>query len=147
MTGAAARVAAFLALAAIPLSLVASAGRLPDPLATRWGFDGVPNSAMSPFAYGIVITSVGVLIAVIFLVLEAGRLNLLTTSRELGHRGNVVAGCATVGLLVTIHTGVLVANAGIDDWHESRLSMWWLVAALAVAGLAGLLGGAVAKDR
>ena len=107
--------------------LVIGWSHMPDPVATHWGLDGVPNGNM-PLAT--------VPLLVVFIVAIA----LLTTSLFRIEGRPTAEAFAMVGLLgglgVVLMTSVVYLNWDVSSWEEAGPFVWWHIL--------GVLGGAAA---
>ncbi|GGP78253.1 DUF1648 domain-containing protein [Streptosporangium pseudovulgare] len=125
------------ALVAGPLAL---RDRLPDPLATHWGSNGVDGS-MS-FAAGLAPSLVLWGVAWVFLLVSAAHGEVL--NRRGGRAGwwGFLAGGSVFALGVS--GSILLANLDAADWRQAAMPGWAipavLVAALSTGVLAGYLG-------
>ncbi len=113
------------AVGLVPLVIVWS--HMPDPVATHWGIDGVPNG-------NIPLATVPLL--VVFMVAIA----LLTTSLFRIEGRPTAEAFAMVGLLgglgVILMTSVVYLNWDVSSWEEAGPFVWWHIL--------GVLGGAAA---
>ncbi|WP_073950711.1 DUF1648 domain-containing protein [Streptomyces kebangsaanensis] len=128
-------------IAALPW---AARHRLPDRLATHWGFDGsAPDGSMPLWAACVVP-------ALIWLALcagvEAARWRAGRDARA-ATRPWAVAVLPTVGVVIGgVQAAVVRANLDRTDWHQARLSAGWVVASAVAALLAGA-GGWLVSTR
>lgn len=128
-------------IAALPW---AARSRLPDRLATHWSFDGTAPDGSMPLWAACAVP------ALIWLALcagvEAARWRAGRNARA-ATRPWAVAVLPTVGIVIGgVQAAVVRANLDHTDWHQARLPVGWVVAAVVAALLAGV-GGWLVSTR
>ncbi|MDA3643442.1 DUF1648 domain-containing protein [Saccharopolyspora indica] len=122
--------------AALLAGSLAVRDRLPDPMASHWGFSGAPDGSTAFTAllvFELVSWLVIAVIGIVFGVLGvARRASRATASAILG------AGAAFVVGMSVVTTSV---NLDVADWRQaSPLPVWLVLPVLAAAALGGWLG-------
>jgi hypothetical protein len=117
--------------------LVLGWSHMPDPVATHWGFDGVPNGYMP-------------LMAVPLLMVFMVAVGLLTTSLFRIEGRPTAEAFAMVGLMgglgVVLMTSLVYLNWDVATWEEAGPFIWWhLLGILAGAAVGGFLGYSLGK--
>lgn len=110
--------------------------RLPDVVASHWGFSGVPDGSMSLVGItGFTLALWGFLAVGGFVVARTGGL------RQRRVRAPLAAALGAAGVFVLGLTAVTVwANLDVVDWRQARSVSWQVMPVLGAALLAGLLG-------
>ncbi|MGP4017941.1 DUF1648 domain-containing protein [Saccharopolyspora sp. 5N708] len=121
--------------AALLVEVLAFRDRLPDPIASHWGFSGAPNDSLSVGAFLIVLL-------LVWLVISTGA--LLPVARD-GQRRRVraAAGAAlAAGGVFVCGLAALTVSANLDAvaWRQAGSLNWQVIPALVLAGLAGWVG-------
>ncbi|MEV0697739.1 DUF1648 domain-containing protein [Saccharopolyspora sp. NPDC050389] len=109
--------------------------RLPDPIASHWGFSGVPDDSM-PLAGLLIFVLVGWLV----LGLAAAGYGVRGWPRR---RTRAAAGAIlAAGALFMIGLTALTvwSNLDVAEWRQARSMNWQMIPVVVVAGLAGRLG-------
>lgn len=108
--------------------------RLPDPIATHWGFSGDADGATSLALFPL-------LLSVFWVVAAAFAAGVGWSGKRRSHRGIAAALLAATGVLFCgISASTIVANLDHAAWHWAALPVWHIPAVLAGTGVAGLLG-------
>lgn len=119
---------------ALVTPLVLLRERLPDPIATHWGFSGVPDGSSSVTGFPLVMLPGWVVMAVFAVV--AG-----TVGKRRAHRAGSAAGLGAMAFFFAgITASTLLANLDHAAWQDARLPMWHVPAVLVAAVVAGGIG-------
>lgn len=132
-----------LVTAAIVVAMLATRGRLPDPIATHWGPSGQPDGRMSFLPALLIFLALWAAIA-------AGLLATLFRDSLLTHRGyraGLGALLAGAGVFFLGLTGTTIAaNLDRTDWADARpVGLGQVALVLVVAVAAGAGAGALAR--
>ncbi|MET9069930.1 hypothetical protein [Streptosporangium sandarakinum] len=128
------------ALVAAPLAL---RDRLPDPLATHWGSNGVDGS-MS-FAAGLAPSLVLWGVAWVFLLVSAAHGEVLNRrGGRAGWWGFLVGGSV---FALGVSGSILLANLDVADWRQAAMPGWAVPAVLGAAIAAGVLAGYLGRGE
>ena len=124
--------------ALVTLGLVGLLGvwrdRLPDPIATHWGFSGVADGSSAVSAFPLFVLPAWLVMAV--LAVAVG-----TMGERRAHRAGSAAGLgAMASFFAGITASTLLANLDHATWQEVRLPGWHVPAVLVAAVVAGGLG-------
>lgn len=123
-----------LVLAALLTGPLALRDRLPDPIATHWGFSGDADDATSLALFPL-------LPVVIWVVAAAFAVGVGWSGKRRSHRGTAAALLGATGTLFCgITASTIAANLDRLDWRLAALPVWHVSVILAGAGAAGLLG-------
>ncbi|GAA0534383.1 hypothetical protein GCM10011581_08020 [Saccharopolyspora subtropica] len=121
--------------AALLLGVGVVRDRLPDPLATHWGFSGVPDGFQSRTGFLVVLLVGWLVIATIAVVCGV----LGRRQRRTRAASAAVLGAAAV-FVTGMAVAVVAANLDVADWTRARSLNWQPFAVLALAGAAGGIG-------
>ncbi|MCI2423799.1 DUF1648 domain-containing protein [Saccharopolyspora sp. K220] len=109
--------------------------RLPDPIASHWGFSGAPNDSMPLVGFLLVVVLGWLAISIGAVVFGARdwrrRRSRAATGATLAAAGVFFAGLAAL---------TVWANLDIAEWRQARSLNWQVLPMLAAAGFAGRLG-------
>lgn len=123
---------AFTALAATSVVLVAG-HRLPNPVAVHFTLDGRPDGTLARATFvGVLLGIPWVSLILTYLLATMARSGAATLS------GLVTFVAVGVGVVV-LGIGVAISQVDLDSWRATRLSPWWLVAALIVGISSGVV--------
>jgi hypothetical protein len=135
---------AFLPALAVVVAVVlpfAYRGRLPDPIATHWGMDGLPDASL-PLVVDHVLLAIIVLLAAVLPLWSADRVDHVIA------RTLVAASNALSGLFVALRWWTLEVNADAQVWTDaSALTLRGGAAVFVVTVLAGGFGWWAARER
>ncbi len=116
-------------------------GRLPDPIATHWGVDGLPDASL-PLIIDHVLLAVLVLLVAVLPLWSAERVDHVIA------RTLVAAANALSALFLALRWWTLEANADAAVWTEaSAITLAGVVVVVLATALAGLFGWSAARDR
>ncbi|TWG08998.1 DUF1648 domain-containing protein [Saccharopolyspora dendranthemae] len=108
--------------------------RLPDPIATHWGFNGVADGSSAASVFPLIMLPGWLVLA--GLAVAAG-----TLGKRRAHRAGSAAGLAAMAFfLAGITASTLLANLDHTTWQDVRLPGWHVPAVLVAAVVAGGLG-------
>lgn len=126
-------------VAVVAAATIALSGRLPDPLAVHWGFDGAPNGTMPAgashaFLIGSMLAAWGILV--------------VTSIRGRVHSPVAAIVYFVVALLALVQLQILLANLDAPVWEGADELPWVIALGIAVSAAgAGLAGWFVAGGR
>lgn len=131
-----------LAALATVVAAIATAGDLPDPIATHWGAGGAPDGHTAPWAFA------GGLLLLCLLAWGV----LLLQARRRGPAGLRLTAApavwATIAFLCGVAVATIGANAGAASWREAGdVTLWTLLAVLGASALAGIAAWALERGR
>ncbi|SFS36816.1 DUF1648 domain-containing protein [Saccharopolyspora flava] len=114
--------------------LVLLRDRLPDPIATHFGFGGVPDGSTSRALFPLVVLPGWLLVAVFAVIVG-------TAGRRRAHRAG---SAALLGAAALFFAGLLGSTLWVNldhaGWRDARLPLWHVLPVLGAAAVAGWLG-------
>lgn len=119
---------------ALVAPLVLLSDRLPDPIATHWSFDGVPNGSTSLSLFSLVVLP-GWLLFAVFAVITG------TLGKRRAHRaGSAALLAAAAFFFAGLTASTLWTNLDHITWQDTRLPVWHVLLVLLAAAVTARVG-------
>ncbi|OYN87957.1 DUF1648 domain-containing protein [Parenemella sanctibonifatiensis] len=123
--------------AAVVVAQLALLPRLPNRVATHWGFSGTPDGWGAPWAYPVATGAIcGALIALISLLALAGR----SRRGALDLRMISAINLWTVGFFGVLMLLLVIVQLDLEDAGSVPLPWWGMAAAFAIGVVLGVVG-------